>query len=84
MLKNIYISYNYGINVKDDAHWIITTESVRTQYICLWDKYHNDLTYKMKDPRNDKKDVKGWKVCTLYKCLFGLFDQWDHTPDKNL
>lgn len=28
--------------------------------------------------------VKGWNVCTMYKCLFGLFDRWNHTPGKNL
>lgn len=47
-------------------------------------KYHNDITYKRKDLRNDKIFVKGWKVCTVYKRLFGLFDRWDHTPGNNL
>lgn len=47
-------------------------------------QYNNDLTYKRKCPRNDKMFVKGWKVCTVNKCLFGFFHQWGHTPGNNL
>lgn len=42
------------------------------------------LTYKRKDPRNYKFSVKTPKGCTLYKRLFGLFDQQDHTPGNSL
>lgn len=47
-------------------------------------QYHNDITYKRKDLRNNIIFEKGWKVCTVYKCLFGLFGRWNHTPGNNL